>query len=126
MPTVELFIWVKYSLDLRLDIKGLCSSLQPPKKSLHLRENLIYLYTLADIKELVNLDADLEHLEDLPAPLLPQNLDEKQKSVHFCSFLALLTHYRDKRCFYPQNGICNQEYHFWSKMMVVSAPDIFF
>ena len=44
-----------------------------------IRANLIYVYTLADIKELVNLDADLEHLEDLPAPLLPQNLDEKQK-----------------------------------------------
>ena len=72
-------VWVKYSLDLRLDIKGLCSSLQPQKKSLHLRANLIYLYTLADIKELVNLDSNLEHLEDLPAPLLPENLDEKQK-----------------------------------------------
>ena len=49
------------------------------KKNIHIWENLIYLYTLADIKELVNLDADLEHLEDLPAPLLPENLDEKQK-----------------------------------------------
>ena len=28
----------------------------------------------------MNLDADLEHLEDLPAPLLPENLDEKQKT----------------------------------------------
>jgi len=35
---------------------------------------------IQDIKELVNLDADLEHLEDLPAPLLPESLDEKQKS----------------------------------------------
>merc|ERR1719189_1175162 len=34
---------------------------------------------IQDIKELVNLDSNLEHLEDLPAPLLPESLDEKQK-----------------------------------------------
>ena len=40
----------------------------------------------SNVKELVNLDAELDHVEDLPAPLLPENLDEENLKQSESSF----------------------------------------